>query len=182
VFDSESFGFSRLTADHPHARNLNDSRNQSEEKPNGSDTSWNEVKANRTRLQWGVKGTDDYNDENGKTTNLDSRIKKRSHHTPWGRLRGEEVQLVLILDLDTWRGWVVSVTPRPRINPGERTPCTHCTGGWVGLRTGVDTYRGKVLLPLPGIEPPSPGRLRSQTLYWLSYPGSLLVAYKAVTL
>jgi hypothetical protein len=32
--------------------------------------------------------------------------------------------------------------------------------------------RGKILLPLPGIEPQSPGRpVRSQTLYWLSYPG-----------
>jgi hypothetical protein len=31
--------------------------------------------------------------------------------------------------------------------------------------------RGKILSPLPGIEPRSPGRLaRSQTLYWLSYP------------
>jgi hypothetical protein len=23
--------------------------------------------------------------------------------------------------------------------PWERTPCTHCTGGWVGLRAGLDT-------------------------------------------
>jgi hypothetical protein len=29
-------------------------------------------------------------------------------------------------------GWVVSVSPRPRFTPGERTPGTHCTGGWVG--------------------------------------------------
>jgi hypothetical protein len=27
-------------------------------------------------------------------------------------------------------GWVVSVTPRPSFNPGERIPCTHCTAGW----------------------------------------------------
>jgi hypothetical protein len=59
--------------------------------------------------------------------------------------------------------------------PGERTPGTHCTGGWVGPRAGLDTEaRGKMLLPVPGIEPRSPGRpVRSQTLYWLSYPGSL---------
>jgi hypothetical protein len=32
--------------------------------------------------------------------------------------------------------------------PGERTPGTHCTGGWVGLRAGLDTEaRGKVLSP-----------------------------------
>jgi hypothetical protein len=30
--------------------------------------------------------------------------------------------------------------------PGEWTPGTHCTGGWVGLRTGLDTeIRGKIL-------------------------------------
>jgi hypothetical protein len=29
---------------------------------------------------------------------------------------------------------------------GERTPGTHCTGGWVGLRAGLDTEaRGKIL-------------------------------------
>jgi hypothetical protein len=68
--------------------------------------------------------------------------------------------------------WVVSVTPRPRFSPGERTPVTHCTGGSVGPRAGLDTEaRGKILSPLPGIEPRSPGRpARIQTLYWLSYP------------
>jgi hypothetical protein len=67
---------------------------------------------------------------------------------------------------------VVSITPRPRFTPGERTPGTHCTGGWVGPRAGLNTEtRGKILSPLPGIEPRSPGRpARSQTLYWLSYP------------
>jgi hypothetical protein len=30
--------------------------------------------------------------------------------------------------------------------PGERTPCSRCTGGWVGLRANLDTEdRGKVL-------------------------------------
>jgi hypothetical protein len=29
-------------------------------------------------------------------------------------------------------GWVVSVRPRPRFIPGERTPGTLWTGGWVG--------------------------------------------------
>jgi hypothetical protein len=78
----------------------------------------------------------------------------------------------LILDLGTRWGWVVSVTPRPRFTPGEMTPGTHCTGGWVGPRAGLDTeVTGKIFSPQPGIEPRSPGRLaRSQTLYWLSYP------------
>jgi hypothetical protein len=50
--------------------------------------------------------------------------------------------------------------------PRERTPGTHCTGGRVGPRAGLDTrVRGKIHLPLPGIEPRSPGRpVRSQTL------------------
>jgi hypothetical protein len=30
---------------------------------------------------------------------------------------------------------------------GERVPDTHCTGGWVGPRTGLD------VVPLPGTEP-----------------------------
>jgi hypothetical protein len=28
--------------------------------------------------------------------------------------------------------------PRPRFTPGERTPGTHWTGGWVGLRAELD--------------------------------------------
>jgi hypothetical protein len=43
-------------------------------------------------------------------------------------------------------GWMVSVTPRSRFTPGERTPGTDCTGGWVGLRAGLDTeVRGNIL-------------------------------------
>jgi hypothetical protein len=65
--------------------------------------------------------------------------------------------------------------PRPLFTPGERTPGTHWTGGWVGPRAGLDTeVRGKILSTLPGVEPRSPGRpARSQTLYCLSYPSSL---------
>jgi hypothetical protein len=52
-----------------------------------------------------------------------------------------------------WK-WVVSFTPRPRFMPG-----THWTGGWVGPRAGLNTeVREKILLPLSGIEPWSPGR------------------------
>jgi hypothetical protein len=65
-------------------------------------------------------------------------------------------------------GRVVSVSPRPRFTPGERTSGTHWIGDWVGLRTGLYTQaRGKTPLPLTGIEPRSPGLpVRSQTLYW----------------
>jgi hypothetical protein len=66
-------------------------------------------------------------------------------------LGGEEVQLLLILDLGSIWGWVVSVTPRPRFTPGEKTPGTHCIGVWEGPRAGLDTEaRGKFLCPCRG--------------------------------
>jgi hypothetical protein len=102
-------------------------------------------------------------------------INKKSWSCPITRHEGAwgERQLPLILDLGIRLGWAVSVKPR-RFTPRERTPGTHCTGGWVGPRAGPDTEaRGKIRSPLPGIEPRSPGRPAcSQTLYWLSYPGS----------
>jgi hypothetical protein len=73
-------------------------------------------------------------------------------------------------------GWVVSVTLRPRFSPGERTPGTHCTGGWVGPRAGLDTEaRAKILCPCRGS---NPGRLfYSQAPYRLRYPSPLRYAY-----
>jgi hypothetical protein len=48
--------------------------------------------------------------------------------------------------------------------PRGMDPGTHCTGGWVGPRAGLDTeVRGKILSPLPGIEPRSPS-LQSGTI------------------
>jgi hypothetical protein len=60
-----------------------------------------------------------------------------------------------------------------------KDPSTHCTGGWVGPRSGLNTEaRGKILSPLPGIKPRSPGcQARSQTLYWLSYLAHLILVY-----
>jgi hypothetical protein len=68
-------------------------------------------------------------------------------------------------------GWVVSVTPRPRLRGNDPPVPTGQEAGWAP-RAGLDTeVRGKILSPLPGIEPRSPGRpARSQTLHWLSYP------------
>ena len=50
----------------------------------------------------------------------------------------------------TRRGWGVSVTPRPLFTPGK-DPGTHCTGGWVGPRAGLDRC-GKSRPP-PGFDP-----------------------------
>jgi hypothetical protein len=68
--------------------------------------------------------------------------------------------------------WVVKVTSRPRF-----TPVTHWTRGWVGPSACLDTEAsGKILSLLPRIEPRLPGLpVCSQTLYWLSYPGSSYV-------
>jgi hypothetical protein len=54
-----------------------------------------------------------------------------------------------VLDGGEW-----SASRPGRALPREKDPGTHCTGGWVGLRAGLDTeVRGKIILPLPGINP-----------------------------
>jgi hypothetical protein len=94
---------------------------------------------------------------------------KLSHYTPRRRLweRGYSSYSFSTTALNGGE-WSASrpglaLPPLPR----ERTPGTHCTGGWVGPSAGLDKEAGgKVLSPLPGIEPRSPGRpARSQTLY-----------------
>jgi hypothetical protein len=62
-------------------------------------------------------------------------VKVKVKVTPEGLENGRGTALIF-LDLGTRRGWVVSTTPRP-LYPRER-PGTHCTGGWVGPRTGLD--------------------------------------------
>jgi hypothetical protein len=55
------------------------------------------------------------------------------------------------------------------LNPRESTPGIHLTGCWVGPRAGLDTEAsGKTLCR--GSNPGRPAC--SQTLHWLSYPGS----------
>ena len=63
-------------------------------------------------------------------------------------------------------GWVVNTTSRP-LYPRKRSG-THCIGGWVDPRAGLDRC-GKSPPPT-GIR--SPGRpARSESLYRLRYPG-----------
>jgi len=62
-------------------------------------------------------------------------------------------------------GWVVNATPRP-LYPRER-PGTHCIGGWVGPRSGLDEW-GK-FRPHRDSTPDRPAR--SESLYRLTYLG-----------
>jgi len=63
-------------------------------------------------------------------------------------------------------GWVVNATLRP-LYPRER-PCSHCIGGWVGPRAGLDGC-GKSRPPAGIRSPDRPAR--SESLYRLSCPG-----------
>jgi hypothetical protein len=57
--------------------------------------------------------------------------------------------------------------PGRALTPGKEPPGTHCTGGWVGPRAGLDAeVRGKILCLCRGSNPGS--TVRSQTLYRLS--------------
>jgi hypothetical protein len=63
--------------------------------------------------------------------------------------RGSRGIAILILDPGASWGWVVSTTPRP-LYPGER-PGSHCIGGWVGPRAGLDVC--EKISPPPGLDP-----------------------------
>jgi hypothetical protein len=72
------------------------------------------------------------------TTDAKKKKQKAFKQHTYGGAGGEEVLLLLILELGIRWGWVVSITPQPRFTPGERTPDTHWTGGWIGPRAGMD--------------------------------------------
>jgi hypothetical protein len=46
--------------------------------------------------------------------------------------------------------------PSRAFTPGERTPSTHWSGGWVGPRAGLDTEEEKILCPCRGSNPDRP--------------------------
>jgi hypothetical protein len=82
---------------------------------------------------------------------------KQSLYTPWRRLGEEEYSsysfTTSALDGGEWS----ASRPGRAFTPGERTPGTRCTGGWVGPRAGLDTEaRGKILCPRRGSNPDSP--------------------------
>jgi hypothetical protein len=60
---------------------------------------------------------------------------KVPRNRPKGPEGGRGIAL-LFLDLVARRGWVVSTTPRPLYS--RKRPGTHCRGGWVDPRAGLD--------------------------------------------
>ena len=75
---------------------------------------------------------------------------------------GEEVLLYSLFNFGGRCGWVVNATPRS-IYPLER-PGTHCIGGWVGPRAGLDGS-GKSRLP-PGFDPLTVQPIASRYTDW----------------
>jgi hypothetical protein len=67
--------------------------------------------------------------------------------------------------------------PGRALPPGKGPPVPIVQeAGWAPEPVWTQEARGKILSPLPGIEPRSPGRpARSQTLYCLSYPAPYLL-------
>jgi hypothetical protein len=76
---------------------------------------------------------------------------KQSRYTPWWRL-GERRYSSYSLLTSSLDG--VSGQRHAALCPGERTPGTHCTGGWACLTAGLDTeVRGKILCLCRGSNP-----------------------------
>jgi hypothetical protein len=74
------------------------------------------------------------------------------------RQRGEEVYLQLIPDLGTRCGERSASRPDRTLALGKGHPDIHCTGGWVGLRAGLNTEaRGIILYLYRGPNPGRPG-------------------------
>jgi hypothetical protein len=74
---------------------------------------------------------------------------KLSHYTLWRRLRERRYSSYSFSTSALDRGEWSASRPGRALPPGEWTPGTHCTGGWVGSRAGLDTsfrlFRGSNL-------------------------------------
>jgi hypothetical protein len=76
------------------------------------------------------------------------------HGGAWGERRYSSYSFTTsALDGGEWS----ASRPGRAFTLGERTPGTHCTGGWVGPRADLDTEdRGKILCPCRGSNPDRP--------------------------
>jgi hypothetical protein len=72
----------------------------------------------------------------------------------------------LFINLGPRWGWVVDAAPRP-LYPRKR-PGTHCIGGWVGPRAGLDGCGKSYPYGIRSSDRPA----RCESLYRLSYPGA----------
>jgi hypothetical protein len=88
---------------------------------------------------------------------MDKSKVKQSRYTPWRRLGERRYSSYSFTTSALDRGeWSVS-RPGCAFTPGERTPGTHCTGGWVGPRAGLDTeVKRKILCPCRASNPDRP--------------------------
>jgi hypothetical protein len=95
--------------------------------------------------------------------------------------RGRTAYLFSTSTLDG--GELSASRPGRALLPGKEPPVPFVQeAGWAPEPVSDIEATGKILSPLPGIEPRSPGRpARSQTLYWLSHPahkyGALVEGY-----
>jgi hypothetical protein len=70
-------------------------------------------------------------------------VKRQSHNTPRRRL-GERTYSSYSFSTSVLDGVSGQLHAPAALYPRERTPCIHCTGGWVGPRAGLDTeVRGR---------------------------------------
>jgi hypothetical protein len=102
----------------------------------------------------------------------------KSHNTHLHGLRQVKGKVIPIHAMEAFGGerryssnsfltWTLDGDEWSASRPGRVLP-THCTGGWVGLRAGLDAEaRGKILCLCRGSNPGRP--VCSQSLYWLSY-------------
>jgi hypothetical protein len=79
--------------------------------------------------------------------------------------------LTLTLVIGEW-----SASSSDRFTPEERISCTNWIGGGVDPRAGLDDVEKRKFFTLLGLDMQPLGRpARSQSLYRLSYPGSLII-------
>jgi hypothetical protein len=101
---------------------------------------------------------------------------KLSHYTPrrhFGERRYSSQSFTIsALDGSEWSA----------SRPGERTPGTHCTGGWVGPRAGADTeVGGKILCLCWGSNPDRPivQPVARHCTYWAT-PAHFVLCYRQI--
>jgi hypothetical protein len=106
--------------------------------------------------------------------NTPAKLKKKvklSHCTPWRRLGDMNYSSYSFLTSALDEVSVQSYVPAA-IYPREGAPSTHCIGGWLSPGDSLDAEdRKKIFCPCRGSNPCHP--IRSQTLHYLSYPGSI---------